>query len=95
MNTASNLLYNFHQFISGVLCAALVVTLLGLAPGSALKPNEKVISVLMVLFFAGTTALTWYLRQQGRHGIVVAILSVIWMLVLAGIVYAAGKARWN
>jgi hypothetical protein len=95
MNTASNILYGFHQFISGVICFALIVTLLGLAPGAALKSNDKVYSVLGILFFAGTTAITWYLREQGRHGLTVAILATIWILVLVGTIYAAGKARWN
>ena len=95
MQTASNILYGFHQFISGVLCAALVITLLGLAPGAPLKPGDKVWSVAMLFFLAGSTALTWYLQGQGRHGLTVAILAVIWVIVLAGIVYAVGKARWN
>ena len=95
MMTASNLLYNFHQFVSGIICLAIVATFFGFAGGGPLAAKDRGISIVLLIFIAGTTALTWYLRQQGRHVAVVVILSVIWIAILAGTLYAISKARWN
>lgn len=95
MTTFSNLFYNFHQFISGVICLAIVATFFGFASGGPLKPNDRVMSVLLLVFFAGTTGLTWYLRKQGYHSASVIILSTIWIAILAFTLYAISKARWN
>ncbi len=95
MVTASNYLYNFHQFVSGIICLAIVATFFGFAAGGPLAAKDRGISVVVLVFFAGTTALTWYLRQHDRHGVAVILLSVIWIAILAGTFYAISKTRWN
>ena len=94
MTTASKLFYNFHQFVSGIICLAIVATFFGFASGPLL-PKDRPASVLALVFCAGTTGLAWYLRQKGYHTAVVILLSLIWIVVLGIIVHAISKARWN
>lgn len=95
MNTLSNLLSSFHFFISGIICVATGATLLGLTSGTPLKSKDRLLAIGLMAFFAGTSGITWYLRQQGRHGATVAVLGIIWIGVIIAILYAISKARWN
>ena len=88
-------LFYLHLFVAAILGISTVATLLGLASGPGLKPKELTAAVLIFLFFSGTGYWAWRLKEQGNASGATLLLGVIWVLLIFGVIYAAGKARWN
>lgn len=88
-------LFYLHLFITAILGISTVATLLGLASGPDLKPKELTAAVLIFLFFSGTGYWAWRLKEQGNSSDATLLLAIMWVLLIFGVIYAAGKARWN
>ncbi len=94
MNTLYNMLSSLYYFVSGIISLSVIATFLGLA-STPFKPKDRLLATALMLFFAGTSYLVWWLKQQGRQGTALLVLCVLWTLIVLGILYAIGKARWN
>lgn len=89
------ILFSLHTFVAGIVGFSTVATLLGLASGPRLKPKEMLAAMLLFLFFAGSAYGAWRLKEQGHQSGATILLTIIWVLVIFIVLFAAGKARWN
>lgn len=91
-----NILFTVHLFVTAILGLSLVSVVATSVKNSVpMKMNDFWLNLLLLVFFAATSLAVYALKNQGRQSLATTILGVIWLLVLAAIIYAISKARWN
>lgn len=91
-----NILNTVHLFVTALLGLSLVSIVVASVKNSVpMKMNDFWLNLLFLLFFAVTSFGVYVLKNQGRQALATTILGVIWALVIAAVLYAISKARWN